>query len=235
MFMTVLMSTSRSALMALIVVAFILIFNGIKHKEERKKVSKIATFAIGAIIVGILLFTTVGMYLKLDSKFVDEVVFRLTDEPIAIIQKALGQNYNVQNLGSMDWREEASADAYAAYMHLPFNEQLTGIGQGGFLDRNLGHGLNPHNGILLILIETGIIGLLLYIIMVGGVIGEAIKLKHISPSFAVLVFTLIYGIGQNGEMTSTTTFLFVATMIAEQKFIKMTRNDPDFSLEAIHA
>lgn len=135
----------------------------------------------------------------------------------------------------MDWREEASADAYAAYMHLPFNEQLVGIGQGGFLERNLGHGLNPHNGILLILIETGIVGLLLYIIMVGGVIWEAVKLKYISPSFAVLVFVLIYGIGQNGEMTSTTTFLFLATMIAEQKFLKMTRDEPQYDLEPIHA
>jgi len=167
------------------------------------------------------------MYFKLDSKFVDEVVYRLTDEPIAMIRKALGQTYNVQNLGSMDWREEASSDAYAAFLRLDFKEQLTGIGQGGFIDRNLGHGLNPHNGVLLILIETGIIGLILYCLIVLGSLAQAIKFRNISPSFAVIAFIIIYGIGQNEEMTSLTMFLFVGCLLAENQFLSLNKANPE--------
>lgn len=186
--------------------------------EYRKKVYRIGGFALAAVTVAILFFSTIGMYFKMDNKFMDEVVFRLTEEPIAMLQKAFGQNYNVQNLGSMEWREEASTDAYAAYSNLGLSEQMTGIGQGGFLERNLGNGLNPHNGLLLILIETGLIGLVIYLILMGGIILGAINAKIFSPAFAVVGFILIYGIGQNEEMTSIILFLFVSTLIAETRF-----------------
>jgi oligosaccharide repeat unit polymerase len=218
MFVGVLMSTSRSSLLALIIISILIVFNGLRRIEYRRKVYRIGSFALVASIVGILLFSTVGMYFKLDNKFADEVVLRLTEEPIAMIQKALGYNYDVQNLGSMDWREEASSDAFAAYSSLKFSEQMQGIGQGGFLERNLGNGLNPHNGILLILIEAGLIGLIIYSILMGRVIFEAIRAKIFSPSFAVVGFILVYGIGQNEEITSITMFLFVVTLIAETRF-----------------
>jgi len=159
------------------------------------------------------------MYFNLDSKFVDEVLFRLVDEPIAILQRAMGQNYNIQNLGSMDWREEAAAQAYDAYMNLPVIEQIFGIGNNGFIARNMGHGLNPHNGILLILIEVGLVGFLIYLVIILGVIIQSIRLGSVSPSLAVLLFIIIFGIGQNNELTSVTTFLFVFTMIAENQYI----------------
>jgi hypothetical protein len=219
MFLGVLMSTSRSALMGLIIVAILLVFNGLRNREYRRKVYRIASFALAAIVLGILLFSTLGMYFKLNSQFMDEVVFRLTEEPMAIIQKALGMQYNVQDLGSMDWREESAANAYEAYMRLNFREQVTGIGQGGFLARRLSEGLNPHNGILLILIESGMIGLVLYGILIFTIIRKSLKLKNFSPSLAVVIFTLIYGIGQNGELTSLTTFLFVATIMGEIEVI----------------
>jgi hypothetical protein len=54
-----------------------------------------------------------------------------------------GENYNVQQLGAMDWREQASA---VAYEH--FGVFLLGTNvwyrNGGYLARHLGHmGLNP--------------------------------------------------------------------------------------------
>jgi hypothetical protein len=218
MFIGVLMSTSRSALLALIIMTIVIIFSGLRKVEYRKKVYKIGSFALAAIAVGILLFSTIGMYFKLDNKFADEVVLRLTEEPIAIVQKTLGYNYDVQNLGSMDWREEASTDALAVYSKLKFAEQMKGIGHGGFMERNLGNGLNPHNGILLILIETGLVGLTIYCLLMGSVLIKAIKTKVFSPSFAVIGFILIYGIGQNEEIASIVMFLFVATLIAETRF-----------------
>jgi O-antigen ligase len=231
MFVGVLMSTSRSSLLALIIISILIVFNGLRRIEYRRKVYRIGSFALVASIVGILLFSTVGMYFKLDNKFADEVVLRLTEEPIAMIQKALGYNYDVQNLGSMDWREEASSDAFAAYSSLKFSEQMKGIGQGGFLERNLGNGLNPHNGILLILIEAGLIGLIIYSILMGRVIIEAIRAKIFSPSFAVVGFILVYGIGQNEEITSITMFLFVVTLIAETRFSRTSLQEKNTLIE----
>lgn len=219
MFIGVLMSTSRSALMAIIVVVLFVVMKSINYREGRKKVLKIVSFSVAAATIGILLFSTISMYFNLDSKFVDEVLFRLVDEPIAILQRAMGQNYNIQNLGSMDWREEAAAQAYDAYMNLPVIEQIFGIGNNGFIVRNLGHGLNPHNGVLLILIEVGLVGFLIYLMIILGVIIQSIRLGSVSPSLAVLLFIIIFGIGQNNELTSVTTFLFVFTMIAENQYI----------------
>ncbi len=215
MFLGVLMSTSRSSLMAIFLVVFIMVVSSMKYNFQRRKVMKIFTFSAVSVIVGILLFSNLQMYFNLDSKFVDEVVFRLAEEPIAIIQKAMGQNYNINNLGSMDWREEAAAHAYAEYMKLPLIEQVFGIGFGGFIARNLGDGLNPHNGILLILIQYGIVGFLIYLSLIITVLVKTIKVKNISPALGVMLFILFYGVGQNDELTAASTLLFVFTVVAE--------------------
>ena len=209
--------------MAIIIVVLFVVMKTINYREGRKKILKIVSFSVAAATIGILLFSTISMYFNLDSKFVDEVLFRLVDEPIAILQRAMGQNYNIQNLGSMDWREEAAAQAYDAYMNLPVIEQIFGIGNNGFIARNMGHGLNPHNGILLILIEVGLVGFLIYLVIILGVIIQSIRLGSVSASLAVLLFIIIFGIGQNNELTSVTTFLFVFTMIAENQYI-LTEN-----------
>lgn len=225
MFLGVLMSTSRSSLMAIFLVVFIMIASSMRYNFQRKKVMKIFSFSAIAVIVGILVFSNIQMYFNLDSKFVDEVVFRLAEEPIAIIQKAMGQNYNINNLGSMDWREEAAAHAYAEYMKLPLIEQLFGIGFGGFIARNLGDGLNPHNGILLILIQYGVVGFLLYLTLIITVLYNTVRLKNISPALGVMLFILFYGVGQNDELTAASTLLFVFTVVAETADIQEKENE----------
>lgn len=219
MFMGVLMSTSRSALLGMLLVSLLVMMTSMSMGEERKKVFRIVVFIVGAAFAGIILFSILGTYIHIDSSFLEHVVYRLTDEPIAMIKRAMGQNYNIQNLDSMDWREEAAANAFNAFMDLPVREQFFGIGSGGFIARDLGHGLNPHNGILLILIEDGIVGFMMYLLIIFGVIIQALRLRNISPSLAVVVFILIYGVGQNEELTSVTTFLFVFTVIAENQFL----------------
>ncbi len=158
MFLGVLMSTSRSTLLGIIVMSIVLILNAIKYKDQKNRVYKIGALCIGTIFIGILLFSLLGKYINLDSSFVDQIVARLTEEPVALIRKTFGYSYNVNNMGPMAWREEASSNAYGEFLRLNFTEQLFGIGNGGFIQRNLGNGLNPHNGLLLILIEDGIVG-----------------------------------------------------------------------------
>ena len=223
MFLGVLMSTSRSALLAVVIISLLVIINGINYKEEKKRIYKIATFAVGAVTIGLLLFSVFGKYLNLDSKFLDEIMNRLSQEPIAIVKKALGQSYNIQELGSMDWREESSENAYSAYMNMSFMEQFFGIGVGGFEIRNIGQGYNAHNALLLLLIENGILGLFIYTVLIFATIFQSILKKNISPSLAVVGFILIYGTGQNREWTSICTFLFVFCMVAEIQYLHIKK------------
>ena len=73
-----------------------------------------------------------------------------------MINKMMGNSYKAESMETVEWREEASNLAYNYYMNLPSNNQAMGIGYGGFLARDIGHGFDAHNGILLLLIETGI-------------------------------------------------------------------------------
>jgi hypothetical protein len=217
MFLGVLMSTSRSTLLGIIVISIVLIARELKHRERAKKAYLLITLAIGILFLSLFLFTTLQSYFTLESDFIERIAQRLIDEPVAVFNKHLGMNYNANALEAMDWREEASADAFAAFMKLTTLEQLFGIGYFGFVVRDLGHtGLNPHNGFLLLLIETGLMGLIMYITLIVSIIRQSLKLNnHIPPLVTTLIFVVFYCIGQNGELTSSITFLFITTLIAE--------------------
>jgi hypothetical protein len=224
MLLGVIMSTSRSSILGLLVVTLLVILNSINYQDQKKRLAKIGTFFIGSAVIAMLLFASVSKFINLDSKFLDEVVNRLSDEPVAILKRAMGQPYNIQSLGSMDWREESSENAYAAFLNLPVREQLFGIGYGGFEKRSLGHGYNAHNATLLLLIENGFIGFFIYFLLISSLIIQCINKKNYSPSLAVIIFILIYGLGQNREWTSVTTYLFVVCMIAELELISLNNH-----------
>jgi hypothetical protein len=225
MFIGVFMSTSRSAILALLIIILLIVLKGINYKEQKKRLAKIGALSLGTAVIGLLAVALFGKMVNLDSKFIDDITSRLTQEPIAMVQKAMGQSYNINNLGSMDWREESAENAYKAFMGMPFLEQLFGIGIHGFEVRDIGHGYNAHNALLLLLIENGIIGCFLYFLIVFGVMIQSIRKKNFSPSLYVIGFILIYGIGQNREWTGWTTFLFIFCIVAEIQLIDYTRRE----------
>jgi hypothetical protein len=227
MLMGVLMSTSRSTLLGLLVAAAYLIFRGFRDPVSRKRTAAMLTFS--GVILGVVLFAfiTLQSFFDLDSEFLDNISFRLVEEPVAVVRKNLGYEYNVQNLDAMDWRQESAAIAWEAYGRLPVGEQLTGVGIGGYLKRNLGqNGLNPHNGILYILLESGLIGFLLYFSMVWIVTRDAFRFKPVSALVLVLVFIIFYSLGQNEELISATAMLFISSLAAENYALK-EEDDPD--------
>lgn len=210
----VLMSTSRSSLLGLLFAIAFVLYTGTRNPLSRIKVYSTMGF-MGVIAGSILfLFITLQSFLDLDNSFLTNISFRLVDEPVAVIRKNLGMSYNVQNLDAMDWRKESAGLAWDAYSRLPVSEQLSGVGIGGYLQRNLGqNGLNPHNGILYILLESGLVGFILY----SSLFYLAVKsglVKGISPLLLVLVFILFYSLGQNEELISATAMLFISTLFA---------------------
>jgi hypothetical protein len=234
MLLGVIMSTSRSAILALLLISILIILNGVNYREQKRRLAKIGAIGFGSAFVVVLLLSTVGKYINLETRFIDDITSRLTEEPIAIMKKAMGQSYNIQNLGSMDWREESAENAYAAYMNLPLTEQVFGIGVGGFEVRNIGHGFNAHNALLLLLIENGIIGAVIYFMIVIGTIIQSLLKKNFSPSLAVVCFILIYGLGQNRQWTGWTAFLFIYCLVAEVEFISWKRKNHQNTLADGH-
>jgi hypothetical protein len=226
MFLGVLMSTSRSTLLGLIFVSIFLISRELKHRERAKKAYMLISMAVGILFFCIFVFTTLQSYLNVDSDFMERITFRLIDEPIAVFNKHLGMNYNVQSLEAMDWREEASRDAFEAWLNLDFVEQVFGIGYWGFVVRDLGHsGLPPHNGILFLLMDSGMVGLAMYIFLIVNIIRRSLQLTKdvIPPLVTTLLFVIFYCLGQNGELTSSITFLFIISLIAENTLIEQKR------------
>ncbi len=221
MFLGVLMSTSRSSLLGIIGISVFLIGYQLRSKESSKKALKLVTLGVSVIFLSLFLFATVQQVFDLKSEFLENITQRLVDEPVAVFYKHMGFNYNAQSLDALEWRGEASTDAFNAFLNLKTVEQVFGIGFWGFVVRNLGrNNLPPHNGLLLLLIENGLVGLFLYGLLVFSIIRNSFKKqKNISPLVTVLIFIIIYCIGQNGELTSSITFLFVVSLIAENKYI----------------
>lgn len=225
MFLGVLMSTSRSTLLGLIVASIFLVVREIRKGKKVKRAYMLVTMAAGIIFLCLLVFTTMQSLFNLSNDFLDGITMRLVDEPIAVFNKTMGLNYNVNSLDAMDWRKEAASDAFDAWMALDFREQVFGIGFWGFVDRDLGHTkLPPHNGILFLLFDVGLFGLILYVSLIYKITRTSIQVnENISPLVSTLLFVLFYCIGQNGELTSSITFLFVITLIAENELIQINK------------
>ena len=212
-FMGVLMSTSRSSLLGLIAITLMLVFYGIKDKENAKRYYKILGMSFSIIVVVIFGFIAAQSMFDLDAEFLESITYRLTEEPVAVIKKNLGYSYNVNDLDAMDWRAESAEIAYKVFVNLPTPDKLFGVGYGTYLHDNLGrNGLNPHNGILLLLIEGGILGMFIYIILLGGEMTKSLRYFRFSSLFLCVVFMIFYSLGQNEELSSATMFLFVISM-----------------------
>lgn len=236
MFLGVLMSTSRSSLLGIIGISIFLIGRQLTSKESSKKAVKLITMGVGAIFLALFIFVTVQQVLNLKSEFADNITQRMIDEPVAVFNKHMGFNYNAQALDALEWRGEASSNAFEAFQKLKPLEQLFGIGFWGYVTRNLGRNfLPPHNGLLLLLIESGIVGLCLYCALLISIFRESFKKNiGISPLVTILIFVIIYCVGQNGELTSSITFLVIVSLIGENKYndirIKNSRKKTDPSL-----
>ncbi len=220
MFLGVLMSTSRSTLLGIIGIAVYLIGRQLRSRAQSKQAVKLIILGVSVVFLSLFLFTTVKEVFNLNSEFLDSITGRLVDEPVAVFYKHMGFNYNAQALNALNWREEASANAFDAFLELKSVEQIFGIGFWGFVVRNLGrNNLPPHNGMLLLLIESGIVGLIMYTTLIIAVIRKSFLTQEtLSPLVTALIFIIIYCIGQNGELTTSTTFLFVVSIIAENKY-----------------
>ena len=225
MFLGVLLSTSRGALVAMIIMTVFLLGKGLISKTKGKRATKILSITVVCIILAIFILPIATSVLGIKSEFLETITTRLIEEPLAMINKMMGNSYKAESMETVEWREEASNLAYNYYMNLPSNNQATGIGYGGFLARDIGHGFDAHNGILLLFIETGFVGFLIYFSLVISFWMKIRSLKLSSPAFNSIVFIILYVTSHNKEITSFFAFLIMGSLIAEIRHASEPREE----------
>jgi O-Antigen ligase len=225
MFLGVLLSTSRGALVAMIIVTIVLIGKALMSKTKGKKAYTIISITTVCILLAIFILPIATSVLGIKSEFLETITTRLIDEPVGMINKAMGNSYKAESMETVEWREEAASHAYDYYVGRPANEQMMGIGYGGFLARDIGNGYDAHNGILLLLIETGVLGFVIYFSLILSFWGKIRKLKLSSPAFISIVFIILYVTSHNKEITSFFAFLIMGSLIAEIRQASMPEEE----------
>lgn len=218
MFGGVLLSTSRSSLLIMIIITVILITKGIMSGKNSKKAYKLVAVTVSCLFLALFLFQILNMVFSVQSEFIEQITARLIDEPVAVINRAMGNDFKAESLDSMDWRAEASQIAYDTYVDkLESGEQLFGIGLEGFMARSYGYDgiYDAHNGPLLMLIEFGVVGTIIYCSMLTMFIVRFWSLKIFSPFLVCLLFIIMYVTSHNRELISFFVFLITGTMAAE--------------------
>jgi hypothetical protein len=225
MFLGVLLSTSRGALVAMIIMTVFLLGKAFMSATKGKRASRILSITVVCIILAIFIIPIATSVLGIQTEFLETLTTRLVDEPLAMINKMMGNNYKTESMETVEWREEASNLAYKYYVNLPSNDQALGIGYGGFLARDIGHGFDAHNGILLLLIETGFIGFIIYTTLVLSFWSKVRSFKLSSPAFNSIVFIILYVTSHNKEITSFFAFLIMGSLIAEIRYATEPREE----------
>jgi hypothetical protein len=225
MFLGVLMSTSRSALLGVAGISFFIMAREFNHQARWKRAASLLMIIFSALVISLIVFMSIQSLFSLNTDFMDEITLRLIDEPIAVLNKHLGLNYNVHSLGAMEWRTEASSDALGAFLNLKNEEEFFGIGFWGYVTRNLGHNnLPPHNGLLMILIEFGIVGLVYWTMMIYSFLFKSFRVSDMtSPLSVSIIFIILFSLANNAELTGSIMFLFVSTLIAENIFFEQSQ------------
>lgn len=218
MFLGVLLSTSRSSLLIMMILAMILVARELmSSKKKGKKAYTLISITFVCLLITLFIFQIIQEFIASDSEFLKQITGRLIDEPVAILNRALGNDYNANNLDSMDWRAEASALAYYRFVNLIPEEQLFGIGYNGFLARDYGFAYDAHNGILLVMIEFGIFGFLVYYSLLIMMIIKSVRMKLNSPFTLVLIYMILYVASHNKELTAFFCFLVHGSLAAHMQ------------------
>lgn len=226
--MGVVISTSRSALIAII--ATILIMSFIEE-DLKHNIKKIIPAGASLVVILVSFFFVYNIFLNNSSSnsFIHTIYFRLYEEPLQMLGSK-ESNYNKwtgQKIkGSMKFRSERWQDDFDKFTRLSLDEKITGLGPKGYykisgkIYRESGDVrmvLAPHNGYLIILLERGILGLIFFLIIVISLSVSAIKIskenKLFLPFIYLLFMIIVYSFAQNSELTSPYTYLTFGCII----------------------
>ena len=226
----IMLSTSRSTILAIILVLIILF---LVQKEIQFNIKKIMTMVIGFTTFFISFYFLYHALISsgdFKSSFIDQAYYRLYEEPISLLggnEKKVFNERGNEKKSNTEWRYNRSMKDLAKYSRLNLKTQLFGLGTGGYINENFGDDFfadqqfDAHNGYVLILVERGLIGLLIFIFIMVVLSYKSFKQLRYglidTPIVYPFLIIAIYAIGQNAELTAQLAFLFLGAMIGNTK------------------
>lgn len=230
----VFLSTSRSTLISIILIMFYInLSQGILKINFRKIIFSTATI--------IFVYASVYFYYNLALKgsspsdsLVHKAYYRLYEEPLQIFTDK-GKKFDIYTGESIETSSEFRMEKATTDINNFFSKdlftQMFGYGRGGykyigqriFQENDNSYILGAHNGYVVLLVESGVIGLFIFILLTLGLIKKSAKINRWKlldfPVFYLYLMLMIYVIGQNGELTNSLSFLMIGGMIANVSVI----------------
>ena len=225
----ILISTSRGAILGL-VVAFIFIF----FIQDEFKINFKKLFGIGSLIIvifTIILFSYsfILSSLNVSSEFSDEIYYKLVGEPLSLFS----DDYNKYNSrgkekeGTMSWRAGKYTNDIKVFFRQKTKNVLFGFGEEGYFkigeitwgkDGSL-YQYPSHNFYTNLIAEFGIVGMFLFFLFFLSLFYYAIKLirqgkLHFSLMY-MLFYLVIYSVSHDGDFTEKFGFALYGCIIAE--------------------
>ena len=226
----IVLTTSRGAIFAIIIVFIIM---KITQKEIKFGLKKIITGLVALIFFFFAFYLIYNSILSQVNKsvLIDNIYWRLYQEPLSLFGVDVeGHDYSVNvKYGTMSQRYEKSSGDIEKFFKSSIIDQTFGLGEDGYIIEKYSSDKwgNAHNGYVLILIERGIIGFILFTGVLLFIILESLKISRNSslntPIVYLLIFLGVYAVSHNAEITSSLSFIIFGGIIGNNKDTVMNR------------
>jgi O-antigen ligase len=140
----------------------------------------------------------------------------------------------------MTFRAERWQEDLSKFAKFDLENKIFGLGPGGAVQVServyrqsgfLKHQLISHNGYILILLERGIVGLLIFLFLIISLSLKSIKYLStddiIFPMAYLLMLLAIYSFAQNSELTNPYTFLIIGTVIGNLVYSHLNEEESE--------
>lgn len=235
----VFLSTSRNTMLSLFITMVIGTLLLPKSIVDLKKIIKIGIISTLLLFSLTISFSLILSSMNISSEFIHKIHYRLVEEPLSIFS----ENSNSFNLrgqkeeGTIQWRLEQAGRDIDEFMNLPLTTQLFGYGEGGYFNIGKKEWISggrlsqyiSHNGYVLITIERGIVGLILYLIINYLLIFASVrsfKQKVTEfPFFVIIIFYSIFTFGAQDHLLERFGFFLFGGIIAQ--YIVIANSDQE--------
>lgn len=223
-----LISTSRGVFLAVIVSTLVITyFTPQLVLNFRKIIFSISVFITIAILVGFS-YSFILSSMKIESKFADQLYYRLVEEPASIFGSDVKKFDWDDNLkqGTMKWRLEKAKRDLDVFLSKPMEVILFGYGEGGYTRlgevefdiREEAYQYSAHNGYINLLAESGILGFFIFMAISVFITIKSLKLlKENQMNYSMIylfIFMMVYALGNDSKLTGKFTFIILGSIIA---------------------
>ena len=226
----VFLSTSRSTIVAIVAVIFLINFYSTTSTINYKKLVLTLIMIVFFYSTFYFVYNIFFEKTKYQENLVNMIYYRLYEEPLELMgsgDKQFDKYSGESKEGSIRFRFDKASHDVTKFFSKDIISIAFGFGKGGYKyigQRRFGEGgvfsyiLAPHNGYVMILIENGLLGLIIFLLFSIGLIIKSIRYQSDGDSIPIGYIYLglaIFSVAQNSELTSTLSFLLIGGMISD--------------------